>query len=156
MSMAIIEDYDPDDVVEEARPVPVWSRLFVALKHRAYLKFRQTRRRVLVRIRRIFQIDEDLIRDQIADGLRRDLESTTVSLAQALHGLNMLNARLEYHESNIPRMRSLRAEFDEGKRAEIKARDEKTDAAVREMEERQQSLADGIIDASVRPLEVVR
>jgi hypothetical protein len=125
MSMAVIDDTPAEEGPVKFspgfRPIVFFRNLGVYLRRRS------------------------LLRDQAVLQLRLDLEAATVSLAQALTGLNTLHERLEFHEANIPRMRELRTQFDRGKRAEIERKESSIIEGVREFHEESQRRQLGLL-----------
>lgn len=67
-----------------------------------FVGYRQARRRTLVGIRRVFQLDEDVIRDQTIEGLRRDQEQVVLVLQQQIAQTNRLEARVHWYEKRSP------------------------------------------------------
>jgi hypothetical protein len=156
MSMAVYDDADRmDDGEQAAAQGPeknlfrdLWAlflELLSCFGNQIRLKARRARRRVLIRIRKVFAIDEDTIRDQIIEGLERDREALAMALAQTVTGLNALNSRLEYHEEHIPRMRTLKAKFDEEKKKKIEEHVQGVEDQLAAQRAKSERLKDGIL-----------
>lgn len=85
-----------------------------------YTGYRLKRQRVILTVRGWFRIPQDDVRDQIVDGLRRDLNSLAQALNETVRTLNSANDRLTYYELNVPNIKGAKRLYDKALRKAIR------------------------------------
>ena len=96
------------DTEEKGPPNPASPSIASKAFESGRLAGRRFRRQLYIRIRRFFPMDEDLLRDQLVDGLRRDISALTMLLGQKIEQdkkelliTRDLQERLDFHEMGV-------------------------------------------------------
>jgi len=104
----------PPDETRDSEAVPTKALTFFDLPIRAQLSF--IRQRIVFPIRMWFRLPSDEFREQQLEGRFDYLIELAKRQQEAIQTLtrisNQMQARLQWYETHIPRMRELKREFD--------------------------------------------